>query len=338
MWQVYAHLKLLVPENLTLSAEDTPFPPFITYCGTEEGLNQNPWTEPDPSMDMMPMGPVQARAAKELQQSAHESAVGGEEVLGYAKWISSGSLAAGTMPLLIKECATHTGSRVWEGSLVQLQWACENQQLFAGRSVLELGAGCGLLGLAVARVAKPSEVVLSDFDGHFANDSTLPLVELLLENTTSNLDSGGEVKVSVWNLDWETPLEATCCWPVQDGNRPVVQTKKFEVIIGAELLYSTEGAALLLEAVSALLAEDGACYLLNNFRRAGVPEFVKGCAKLGLDCEQVTFEKPAANTIVYTLGDDEISNSFVLLKVTRLKPGCDSTPFKLPSFAESKSK
>lgn len=323
MWQLQDRLKVFVPERLNLSGQPGLLPPFITYCGTEEALQQDPWTAPSPGMAVAPMGPAEAQAVKEIQQSAHELAAGAEEVRGYARWISSGSLAAGTTPLMIRERTTHTGSRVWEGSLVLLQWACENPQLFTDRSVLELGAGCGLLGLAVAKVARPSEMVVSDFDGHYTDASTSSLVELLLENATSNLSLIGKASLSVWNLDWTTPSEVTCCWPLSNGGHSSVPTRKFEVILGAELLYSIDGAMLLLKTVSVLLADNGVCFLLNNSQRSGVPEFIEGCPRLGLGCEQVSFEKPAAGTVAYAMGGDELANAFVLLKITRLKAGVE---------------
>ena len=332
LWELHEQLLTLVPSDLRLSSIATVFPAFLTYCSTEEALNQDAWTEPDPSMALMPMGPDLARAAKALQQRCHADAVGGKQIRGYAKWISSGSLSAGT-PLLIKECGRHTGSRVWEGALVQLQWAFQNCDIFAGRSVLELGAGCGLLGLAIAKSAGPRKIVMSEFQGHFVDDSAPSLLDLLLENTHANLGSIGGGALSVWDLDWTKPQEATCHWPLQDGTPNPASAEKFDVIIGSELIYSTEGAAQLLGVLSSFLEEGGACYLLNNIRRSGVPELIRGCADVQLVCEQISFDKPPADSIMYTLGENELSNSFILLKITRSKYG--ALPFSVPSFIES---
>ena len=346
LWVLYEPLLILVPSDLKRSSMATVFPAFLTYCSTEEALNQDPWTEPDTSVACMPMGPDQARAAKALQQSCHSEAVGGREVRGYAKWISPGSLTAVT-PLLIRECGTHTGSRVWEGALVQLQWAFQNLDIFAGRSVLELGAGCGLLGLAIAKSAGPREIVMSEFQGHFVDDSAPSLLDLLLENMHANLGSIDGGALSVWDLDWTKPQEATCRWPFQeelqegqckkrqraDGTKTTTSAKKFDVIIGSELIYSIEGAAQLLGVLSSFLEEDGACYLLNNIRRSGVSELISGCADVQLVCEQISFDKPSADSIMYTLGDNELSNLFILLKITRSKHG--ALPFRIPPFVES---
>ena len=333
-WQLDEHLSILVTVDLNFSTSATAFPAFVTYCDTEEALNLDPWTLPDASMAVMPMGPEQARAAKALQQSAHAEAVNGKDIRGYAKWISSGSLAAGASPLMIKECGVHTGSRVWEGALVQLQWVFQHLDIFKDRSVLELGAGCGLLGLAIAKAASPREMVISEFQGHFVMEGTPSLLDLLLENVQANISSVDAGALSVWDLDWTKPKDATCRWPSQDGTPTPITEKKFDMIIGSELIYSTGGAAQLLGVLSALLAEEGACYLLNNIRRSGVPELMRGCADVQLACEQIPFEKPPADSIVYTMGDHELSNSFVLLKITRSlhRP---APPARIPSFTES---
>ena len=317
LWHLHEQLKVIVPDASDISeAAVQAIPPFVTYCATEEALKQDPWTEADEGMAMMPMGPDQARAAQELQQRCHDDLVTGKgDVLGYAKWISSGSLAPGANPLLVKECTTHTGSRVWEGALVQMQWIFSNMNLLAGRSVLELGAGCGLLGLSIAKAGGPREVVISDFDGHFVDESTPSLVSLLLENAEANLSSIGEVNLGIWNLDWDKPFEAKCCL---DGRlTPTEGIGTFDVILGSELLYSVEGARQLVAVLPTLLADTGVCYLLNNVRRSGVPEFAIGCASVQLACEELEFEKPEANSVVYTMGDSELANDFVLFKVTR---------------------
>lgn len=187
---------------------------------------------------------------------------------------------------------------------------------------------------------------MSEFQGHFVDDSAPSLLDLLLENMHANLGSIDGGALSVWDLDWTKHQEATCRWPFQeelqegqckkkqraDGTK-TTSAKKFDVIIGSELIYSIEGAALLLGVLSSFLEEDGACYLLNNIRRSGVSELISGCADVQLVCEQISFDKPSADSIMYTLGDNELSNLFILLKITRSKHG--ALPFRIPPFVES---
>lgn len=63
------------------------------------------------------------------------------------------------------------------------------QQFFAGKQVIELGAGAGLLGIAIAKIG--ANVLLTD--ASFATQA----LELLRENVESNLDvANSEVRLS----------------------------------------------------------------------------------------------------------------------------------------------
>jgi len=311
-WKLVDGLSVLVPVDQNVQG-DTLFPAFLTYCPTDEALNLDPWSERDEFAAMMPMGPAQAQAAKEIQMSAHAEAVGSKDVLGYAKWISSGSLTPAATPLLIKECSSHTGSRVWEGALLQLQWVFQNQQLMKDRSVLELGAGCGILGLSMAKAGIPREVVISDFDGHYVDAETASLMELLTHNAKANMVSTSGV--SIWNLDWARPADAKCCWPPA-ADATLAQT--YDIVLGSELLYTTEGAALLLQILPKFLADGGTCYLLNNARRTGVAEFMAGCAGAHLTYSEVPFDKFPNESLAYTMGENTFDNTYIMLKITHL--------------------
>eukprot|EP01126_Amoeba_proteus_P047150 TRINITY_DN5367_c0_g1_i1.p1 TRINITY_DN5367_c0_g1~~TRINITY_DN5367_c0_g1_i1.p1 ORF type:complete len:250 (-),score=44.10 TRINITY_DN5367_c0_g1_i1:73-822(-) len=47
-------------------------------------------------------------------------------------------------------CAAYTGSSVWEGSWVMMDYLKNHPSLVTGKKVVELGSGTGLLGLAIA--------------------------------------------------------------------------------------------------------------------------------------------------------------------------------------------
>ena len=63
------------------------------------------------------------------------------------------------------------GFVMWPSAVVLSSWLLDNQSLLEGKSVLEIGSGCGLTGLVAARIAKrigmkddSSNVILSDFN------------------------------------------------------------------------------------------------------------------------------------------------------------------------------
>lgn len=92
-----------------------------------------------------------------------------------------------------------TGRRVWESAPYFVSWLRDNVKLDC---VVELGSGCGAVGLACAVLGARS-VVLSD----------LPIMLPLLRANAARFDSHG---VQVMPLDWRSEesakavLEATC--------------------------------------------------------------------------------------------------------------------------------
>lgn len=57
----------------------------------------------------------------------------------------------------------YTGYTVWAASVLLSRWIIEHRDDFAGQRVIELGAGCGLSGLAAAACTTAERVVLSDY-------------------------------------------------------------------------------------------------------------------------------------------------------------------------------
>ncbi|XP_003226747.2 protein-lysine N-methyltransferase EEF2KMT [Anolis carolinensis] len=55
-----------------------------------------------------------------------------------------------------------TGLVTWDAGLYLAEWALENPALFTNRSILELGSGIGLTGLAICKACHPSKYTFSD--------------------------------------------------------------------------------------------------------------------------------------------------------------------------------
>ncbi|SFJ07089.1 class I SAM-dependent methyltransferase [Planctomicrobium piriforme] len=99
-----------------------------------------------------------------------------------------------------------------------------------GTNVLELGAGIGLVGLAAA--LRGDRVTFSDYD-HTA-----------LHMCRLNARLNGLPDPELWFLDWRD-----------------VPARQFPVIVGCEVTYDAGLHEPLLDAISALLAPDGVCWL-----------------------------------------------------------------------------
>ena len=132
---------LLVPTDVCddLSGDDGVA--TVSYISASEALPLLPY---DDAAAVGPRPPQQARALQDAQARAHDAAVEGRgDVAGYAQWVLRGRLPA----LVVSETHDHTGSRIWAGAWLHRHWALGR---FPGKTVLEVGAGCGLLGLSLA--------------------------------------------------------------------------------------------------------------------------------------------------------------------------------------------
>lgn len=79
-------------------------------------------------------------------------------------------LPRGCVPVVLQETPQMisqgtTGLCTWPAAMYLAEWIGEHASLFSGRRVLELGAGVGLAGLALARITAAKSLVLSDCSG-----------------------------------------------------------------------------------------------------------------------------------------------------------------------------
>ncbi|KAH0631775.1 hypothetical protein JD844_019550 [Phrynosoma platyrhinos] len=55
-----------------------------------------------------------------------------------------------------------TGLVTWDAGLYLAEWALENPAIFTNRSILELGSGMGLTGIAICKACQPRRYTFSD--------------------------------------------------------------------------------------------------------------------------------------------------------------------------------
>lgn len=121
-----------------------------------------------------------------------------------------------------------TGCQLWCSSIVLAEEILRRPELVAGKSVVEVGAGCGLLGIAVARLAK--RTLLTDGD-----DEAVRNLQFNLEiNEPVWRASGGDAGVSPQDvstrmLSWSEVKEG---WPSDE---------RAEVVVGSDIMYGHWG-------------------------------------------------------------------------------------------------
>ena len=128
-----------------------------------------------------------------------------------------------------------TGYSLWDASVVLLASLNSSnsfiKHLLHGKSVLELGSGTGLGGLAVAACSNPSRVLLTDI-APVHDTFTKPNI---IRNNSSKDNIGSEILY--WN-----DLVAD----------PDAFSSKFNVILGCDLVYDPDVVVMLLDALKAL--------------------------------------------------------------------------------------
>ena len=139
-----------------------------------------------------------------------------------------------------------TGGKVWDASVRFFDFL-ESSSVLSTSSrirVLELGSGCGWLGMRIAKVHSDLSVTMSE-QGSFG----------ALEWLNHNISLNPELNVSAIELDWARLPDEVCA-------------TKWDIVIGAELVYSYEGARLLARVLKEILSRSGAtCFYAHSLNR-----------------------------------------------------------------------
>eukprot|EP00050_Salpingoeca_kvevrii_P011696 m.17321 g.17321 ORF g.17321 m.17321 type:complete len:499 (-) comp3580_c0_seq2:130-1626(-) len=155
-----------------------------------------------------------------------------------------------------------TGMHIWAASLVFGHWLVERRADVAGKAVCELGAGCGVPGLAAAVNCGASRVLLTDLFSH--------TVDNLRHNVELNKGTT-KAPIEVSAVDWMKPKT----WP----------KKRFDVLLGCDLIYDVDFAPHLVRIVTKLLAPDsGRFFYVAGAQRDGAIAFHEQMIKAGFQC------------------------------------------------------
>jgi hypothetical protein len=136
--------------------------------------------------------------------------------------------------------AAATGVSVWEGSWYFLQYAQQHAEEFAGKRVLELGSGTGLLGLCLAKGTR-AHVMMTDVPAIVNEMLTMNIQDNVTPDPASRSfgsipwpqsQSIGEGTASCASLDWTVPLSVQS---MQGAN-----AADCDYLIGAETVWLKE--------------------------------------------------------------------------------------------------
>uniref|UniRef100_A0A8C0JAY4 Protein FAM86A n=1 Tax=Chelonoidis abingdonii TaxID=106734 RepID=A0A8C0JAY4_CHEAB len=120
-----------------------------------------------------------------------------------------------------------TGLVTWDAALYLVEWAIENSAIFSNRTILELGSGIGLTGIAICKTCNPKAYVFSDYH-HCVLEQLRENIHLngfVLETEVMDLQGP---KITVAELDWH------CVTKEQLSELQV------DVVIAADVVYDPQ--------------------------------------------------------------------------------------------------
>ena len=160
-----------------------------------------------------------------------------------------------------------TGHCIWTGArfFLDIVLLTELGQLLINRSILELGSGTGLVGIAIAKLFKVKELVLTDASGS--------ALELCRYNCTLN---DGIMDIGVEELTWGESL-STC---KEETSKEQSTSRTFDTVLATDVLYDLAAwEPLLLTAYKSLKPDDGVL-IVSHVPRAALPD---GCVADSLE-------------------------------------------------------
>jgi predicted nicotinamide N-methyase len=180
----------------------------------------------------------------------------------------------------------HLGTTVWDSSLVFAKYMERSSKKgefsrarISGKRVIELGAGCGLAGIAMALLG--CDVVVTD---------QVAVLPILLRNVERNLArarytasdnvyQGSIGNVEVAELDWGNNAHAAALEP------------PFDYIIGTDVVYIEHLLEPLMSTILALAGPKTVVILGYEFRSSGVREQLDGLCKKHFHVKKVLHSK-----------------------------------------------
>lgn len=156
-----------------------------------------------------------------------------------------------------------TGHALWPAEVILAQWVAARASDIKGKLVCELGAGCGLAGIAAVKVAGAASICLTD-----VHPITLANLRANLKQNGLMQPKDGDSPNEVIDVDWADPKT----WA----------DRKFDFVIGADLVYGADAPVILLQTLQHILRIGGTFLYVCAEKRLGTEEFASLSESYGL--------------------------------------------------------
>ncbi|KAJ4294608.1 Protein-lysine N-methyltransferase efm6 [Kalmusia sp. IMI 367209] len=149
------------------------------------------------------------------------------------------------------------GGQLWPAGMVLSKYILrKHRDDIAGKDIIELGAGGGLVGLAIALGCKFTSTL------HITDQE--PMFELMKQNIALN-DLSSKVSATIY--DWGTPT-------------PPGLPKHPDIILAADCVYFEPAFPLLQKTLKDLIGKETVCYFCFKKRRRADLQFMKVARKM----------------------------------------------------------
>jgi predicted nicotinamide N-methyase len=237
-----------------------------------------------------------------------------------------------------------TGLGIWAASLVMAQWMahlCKKEDRFrlaTTTTILELGAGCGVPALTIAKMAKPAtsvKVYATDFNPQTVKNLqyNMELNECCCQSSDETLTTTGKddcKPITTSPAITPAPANANATPRIMNWQDPSTWPKEpMDYIIGSDLIYQSDMVPLLVQTITGLLKKHTGTFLYcapDTQGRQGHDEFMLRMA------DQFTCIEQSAPTSYLTNPLESQDDDLCYLHFHELQ----SSSFKLYEFSWKK--
>lgn len=160
------------------------------------------------------------------------------------------------------------GFVMWPSAVALATWLISNPKVIQGKTVLELGAGCGLVGLVAASL-QAKKITLSDFN------------QFVVKNLAANLELNG-LDGEAERLDFYQQDAKRHGWVTSSSGDTM---EPVDVILASDVICQPEDAFAVARTIAGALKEGGTGIVVSadSKHRFGVEKFIEACNLVGLD-------------------------------------------------------
>jgi len=179
---------------------------------------------------------------------------------------------------------------MWPSAVVLSRWLISNSSVLSkANRILEIGAGCGLVGLLAARMTKKQRA-LTTLDGSASTNDDSPPCEVILSDFNHTVLENLERNIALNEVEnlcrtagldfYQQPGTGQTGWKDMGGHAQ----SPVDVILAADMICQPSDALYAANTIHDALKPDGRAYVVcaDAAHRFGVDHFERECSRVGL--------------------------------------------------------